>query len=78
VSDPTTRPPYDGWRPNPLVDEAERQLRAFVGEHVDRATAARFLASWKHHRELTADDVSTVLDRFGPDERWTVHGREAP
>jgi hypothetical protein len=65
MSDPTT-PVGDEYAGNPVIDEAERQLRAFAGDNIDRADAARFLQSWERYSELTASDVAELLDRFGP------------
>jgi hypothetical protein len=59
---------YATRRTRPIVDEAETALRTFLkGQDViGRADAARYLASWTRYKEMSAAEVSAVLDRFGP------------
>jgi len=47
---------------HPIIDEAERQLRAF-GDDLTRARAAP-LPFWSHYDELSPREVAAVLDRF--------------
>jgi len=48
---------------HPIIDEAERQLRAF-GDDPTRERAALLLPFWSHYHELSPREVAAVLDRF--------------
>lgn len=50
--------------PNPVIDEAERALRCFEGEPLDRETAERMLSMWTRREELSDDDWAEVINRF--------------
>jgi hypothetical protein len=53
--------------PNPdddLVERAERAIRAFEGERLNRAQAERLLSMWSHYGELNVTQKRAVLTRF--------------
>lgn len=52
---------------NPIIDRAEKALRCFEGDPLDRQQAERLLSMWGHRDELSDDDWTAVLDRFGED-----------
>lgn len=61
MSHPTPDPLFEG---NPIIDLAERAIRAFG--ITDQPTAARALRTWVHRPELTDREVAAVLSRFVP------------
>jgi hypothetical protein len=51
--------------PLSIVDLAERALRA-SGNGLNRESAAHLVTQWRYYGDLSAEDVTAVLDRFGP------------
>ena len=52
---------FDG---HPIVDDAEKALRVFEGEPLDRTTAEMLLSMWVRSNELTDRERAAVLARF--------------
>jgi|SRR5687767_5126678 len=57
----STPDPYAG---NPIIELAERALRAF-DENLSLADATRMLPMWARAAELTARERAAILSRFG-------------
>ena len=58
------------WASHPVIDTAERALRAYgeADEPMTRLRATLLLPLWAHYPELTEREADAVLARFGPPE----------
>jgi len=74
--DPT--PAGDEYAGNPIIDEAERSIRAFAlpgHEHeITRDQARAVLAWWQHHSELSPREVDAILRRFPESDAGWLSG----
>lgn len=59
-----TVPIQRGTTSRPVIDAAERAIRAFGGEYSSRQMAANLLGLWVHRLALTDDERRAVLGRF--------------